>query len=106
MPNARTVIERSMKSKYLSDVRFSSVKGASYWPTCRIARLPQGAIATKSSVVARLAGATGAGPGGGPSAKSPAMLKKTRLSIQPASSRRARRSRNVLFGVGLSVLKA
>ena len=94
-----------MKSKYLSDVRFSSVKGASYWPTWRMARLFQGAIATKSSVVIRFAGATGAGPGGGPIAKSAAMLKKTRLSIQPPSSSRARRIRNVSFGVGLSLLK-
>ena len=40
MPKARTVSERSMKSKYLSDVRFSSVKGASNWPNCRIAVAP------------------------------------------------------------------
>ena len=75
MPKARTVIERSMKSKYLSEVRFSSVNGASNWPTCKMARLFQGASATKSSVVARFAGATGAADAGGPSAKSPASQK-------------------------------
>ena len=73
-----------MKSKYLSDVRFSSVKGASYWPTWRMTRLLQGAIATKSSVVARFACATGAAAGGRAAAKSPAMLKKNQV-VDPAA---------------------
>jgi hypothetical protein len=46
MPNARTVIDRSMKSVYLLEIRFSSVNGALNWPTWRIARFFQGASAT------------------------------------------------------------
>ncbi len=67
MPNARTVIERSMKSKYLSEVRFSSVNGASYWPNCRMAIVPQGAMrdVVVRRVQVRLHGGH-AGVGGGP----------------------------------------
>jgi hypothetical protein len=88
MPNVRTVIERSMKSKYLSEVRFSRVKGASYCPTCRMAMSPQGARATKLSVAC------------GVPAKSPAMLKYTIGPTQPATSARARRTSKLGKGSG------
>jgi hypothetical protein len=88
-PKARTVIERSMKSKYLSAVLFSRVNGASNWPTCKMARFLHGASATKSSVVLRLAGATGAAPAGGARAKSPA-IQNVDEAADPAARLEAR----------------